>query len=95
MGISSKAIKLQSLGFTNKNTEDIGALASSIEKKLYDWYCSSPRCCLIEKEFYSRKAKKMIKVKKHINKVLKFSASFENHSICPDCKNLLFSLRVR
>lgn len=95
MSISSKALKLQSLGFTNKNTEDIGVIASTPEKKLYDWYCSSSKCCLIEKEFYSRKAKKMVKVKKYRNKVLKIASCSETQHNCPDCRNILFSLRVR
>lgn len=92
MGLSSKASKLIAAGFTNHNTEDIGVLASSKQRITYDWYCSSRACCMIDKQFYSRKAKKTYKVTHVRVKVLKVANTFETQSKCPDCGQLLFSL---
>lgn len=91
MSKRSKAGMLRSRGLTNHLLEDISVLATSSTKKSYDWFCSSRKCCMIEREFYSKKTKKFVKVQKYKNKVLKYDASYKNYDKCPDCGSQLFS----
>lgn len=91
----SRTVKnLRRYGWTNFESEDISTLASTKKKPSYDWYCSSVKCCAIDKEFYSKQTHKMVRIKQFKNRVLKVADSSRNHDKCPDCGNMLFSKRT-
>lgn len=92
----SKGLALR--GYTNRNTEDIGAISGSRAMLKYDYFCTSNTCCR-----YTKSEKKVFVTKSNEyqtfqtfdrkEKVLKVTTS-EFITKCPDCGNILYSKRA-
>lgn len=74
----------------NKDTEDLGVLASSETRITYDWFCSSERCCEVRGTTTNQNGKTYSQ-RRVMSKIIKYKNVFETKNKCPDCNGLLFS----